>query len=329
MRRPLDRGGGWGHVGVTHGGWVDVDAAGRLSSVAAGPAAGGTPVPARQPMASCVAAAGRPAGRGGRPGRRHATAGSATSWARPRRACRPAATPGPDREVLGGQDQLQPDGVAAPVVEGEVAQAGGFGGADAILDAGALAVAQLQAGQVAVGLVGEEDLEAVPVVVGEAQLRTGVGVFPAADRARAWWPVAKVDPAGQLDHLRTTADLAIGVDRWDPGRFGLGEDRLADMLIDLHAQREPDTLVAWVPGQPGAGPGAIRAHQHRLLVADGGQLRQRRGRPARSGHRCRRPGRCLIGAGPPAAHPGQPRGPGRPAGDETRTNARRCPPRPA
>ena len=69
---------------------------------------------------------------------------------------------------MGGQDQLQPDGVAPPPVEGEVAQAGGFGGADAVLDPGALAVPQLQPGEVAVGLVGEEDLEAVPVVVAEA-----------------------------------------------------------------------------------------------------------------------------------------------------------------
>ena len=51
---------------------------------------------------------------------------------------------GPAGEVLGGQDQLQPDGVAAPPVERQVAQPGGLGGADAVLDPGALAVAQLQ-----------------------------------------------------------------------------------------------------------------------------------------------------------------------------------------
>ena len=92
---------------------------------------------------------------------------------------------GPDGEVLGGQDQLEPDGVAAPPVEGEVGQAGGLGGADAVLDPGALAVPQLQPGQVRVGLVGEEDLEAVPVVVAEAQLGAGVGVLAAADRPGA------------------------------------------------------------------------------------------------------------------------------------------------
>jgi hypothetical protein len=56
-------------------------------------------------------------------------------------------------EVLGGKDELEPDGVAAPPVEGEVGQAGGLGGADAVLDPGALAVPQLQPGKVRVGLV--------------------------------------------------------------------------------------------------------------------------------------------------------------------------------
>jgi hypothetical protein len=96
---------------------------------------------------------------------------------------------GPAGEVWGGQDQLQPDGVAAQQVEGEVAQPGGLGGADAVLDPSALAVPQLQPGDVGIGLVGEEDLEAVPVVVAEAQLGAGVGVLSSADR-----PV----PAGQV-----------------------------------------------------------------------------------------------------------------------------------
>jgi hypothetical protein len=84
----------------------------------------------------------------------------------------------------------------------------------------------------------------------------------------------QVDPAGQLAHFRARADLIVGIDRWDPALLGLGEDRLADMGLERRDHREPDTLLAQVPDQPGAGPGAIRAHQHRLLVAAGGQLRQ-------------------------------------------------------
>src|SRR6266511_3836619 len=178
---------------------------------------------------------------------------------------------GPAQEVLGAQDQLEPDGVAAQEVEREVGQAGGFGGADAVFDAGALAVAQLQPGQVRVVLVGEEDLEAVAVMVGEAQLRAGVGVLAAADRAGARRPVAKVDPAGQLAHLGALADLPVGVDRRGPGLLGLGAGRLAHMLVDRHSEREPDLVVAQVPGEPGAGAGAVASHQDRLL-ADRGKL---------------------------------------------------------
>jgi hypothetical protein len=46
----------------------------------------------------------------------------------------------PAGEVLGSKDQLQPDGVAAQQVERQVGKAGGLGGADAVLDPGALAV---------------------------------------------------------------------------------------------------------------------------------------------------------------------------------------------
>jgi hypothetical protein len=58
---------------------------------------------------------------------------------------------GPAAKVAGHQDQLQPDGVAAPPVKRQVAQAGGLGAADAVLHPGALAVAQLQGGQVGSG----------------------------------------------------------------------------------------------------------------------------------------------------------------------------------
>jgi hypothetical protein len=151
---------------------------------------------------------------------------------------------GPAAKVLGGQDQLEPDGVAAPAVERQVGQAGGLGGADAVLDPGALPVAQLQPGQVRVGLVGEEDLEAVAVVVGEAQLGAGVGVLSSADRPGARRPGVQVDPAGQLAGLGAVASLAVGLHRGRPGVLGLGEDRLADVGVDLHPQGEPDAALA-------------------------------------------------------------------------------------
>jgi hypothetical protein len=126
-------------------------------------------------------------------------------------------------------------------------------------------VPQLQPGKVRVGLVGEEHLEAVPVVVAEAQLGTGMGVLSAADRPCTRWPGVQVEPAGQLAHLGAIAGLAVGVDRWGPALLRLGPDGLAEVGVDRHPKGEPDLGVAEVPGEPGAGPGAVAADQDRLL----------------------------------------------------------------
>jgi hypothetical protein len=142
------------------------------------------------------------------------------------------------------------------------------------VDAGALTVAQLQPGQVGLGLVGEEHLEAVAVVVGEAQLGAGMGVLASADRPRARWPVAQVDPAGQLAHLGIGTDLAVSVPGCSPAGLGLDQDRLAHMLVDRHAEGEADLALVQVPGQPAAGPGAVAAHQDRLGMGGNGELGQ-------------------------------------------------------
>jgi hypothetical protein len=63
----------------------------------------------------------------------------------------------------------------------------------------------------------------VPVVVAEAQLGAGVGVLSAADHPGTFRPGVQVEPAGQLAHLGTVADLAGGVDRWGPDVLGSGE----------------------------------------------------------------------------------------------------------
>ena len=97
----------------------------------------------------------------------------------------------PGDRVLADQDQLQPCLVGGEVAEGEVAQPGVFGRSDAVFDAGAVAVAQLEGGDVCVWLVGDEDLEAVAVVVGEGELGAGVGPLAAADHA------CRLGPAGR------------------------------------------------------------------------------------------------------------------------------------
>jgi hypothetical protein len=57
--------------------------------------------------------------------------------------------------------------------------------------------------------------------------------------------------------------------------LGLGQDRLADVGVDRHPKREPHAALAQVPGQPGAGPGAVDADQDRLVGGGRWQLRQR------------------------------------------------------
>jgi hypothetical protein len=164
-------------------------------------------------MARSAAAAGSCGGRGAPLWRPRAAAASAGSWARPRQGGRPAAAPGSSTAGLGrpgpapARRRCAASGRMAgwpgrwPWRRGCGPRPGRVGGAAA------------PGWRSRVGLVGEEDLEAVPVVVGAAQLRAGVGVFPPTDPSGALRPAAQVDPAGQLDHLGASPDLAVRVDR--------------------------------------------------------------------------------------------------------------------
>jgi hypothetical protein len=77
---------------------------------------------------------------------------------------------------LGQRGDLQPDLVLGVVVEGQVAQAGVFGGADAVLDAGVAAVAQFEVSELPAWGVGEQPGDPQPVDVGEPKLGAGGGV---------------------------------------------------------------------------------------------------------------------------------------------------------
>ena len=98
--------------------------------------------------------------------------------------------------------------VERELAEWEVLQAGLLGGADAVLGVGAAAVEALELDRVA-GEVGERGLEAVPVDVGERQLRAGVRALAAHDHARALGPVIEVEHVRDLGDLRAIALLAV------------------------------------------------------------------------------------------------------------------------
>ena len=74
----------------------------------------------------------------------------------------------------------------------------------------------LEPGDARAGLVGDEDLETVPVVVGEGQLRARVWSFALADRARPRGPGGEVEIC-QLGDLGALARLALGGVRCLPG----------------------------------------------------------------------------------------------------------------
>lgn len=100
-------------------------------------------------------------------------------------------------QVLGGEHELQPDLVGSELAEGEAAQPGVLAAADAVLGASAAAMAGLELGQVGVVLVGDEDLEAEALVIGEGELSAGMGSFAAADGAGSLGPGRQVE-VGQL-----------------------------------------------------------------------------------------------------------------------------------
>ena len=86
--------------------------------------------------------------------------------------------------------------LASEAVAGQVAQPGGLGFADAVLDAGVLTVPQLQAGELPgddTGWgVGDERGDPHAVGVGEPQLRAGVRAFFAQDQPGAGRPADRL-----------------------------------------------------------------------------------------------------------------------------------------
>jgi hypothetical protein len=104
---------------------------------------------------------------------------------------------------MGEAHDLKPHLVVGEVAEREVAHAGVFVVADVVLDPAAAAVIAFQDSDRA-GLVGEDCLEAMPVVIGERQLRAGC--------ARSRLTITR-EPSGQL--LRSSWPVISAPARWD------------------------------------------------------------------------------------------------------------------
>jgi hypothetical protein len=110
----------------------------------------------------------------------------------------------PDDQVVRQEHDLQPHLVERELLERELGQAGVLVVADPVFNPGALAMAALDDRDVGVGLVGQDRLEAIPVAVGERQLRAGVGALPPHDHPQPLRPSAEAEPVDDLH------DLAVG-----------------------------------------------------------------------------------------------------------------------
>ena len=122
--------------------------------------------------------------------------------------------------------------------------------ADAVLDVRVLAVATLDLGDVLVGLVGEDRLEAVAVMVGERELRAGVRALAPDDQSDPVAPGGQIDGVGDLRDLTVVAHGAVLVQRRNPGVLEDLEDRLPDRLGQLVADREAHVALTAVVDQP-------------------------------------------------------------------------------
>lgn len=103
---------------------------------------------------------------------------------------------------------------------GQIRQAGGLRFADPVLDAGVLAVPQLEptelTGHDTVTGVGQKRRHPHAVAVGEAELSTGTGPLLAQDQPTPDRPGRQLDQPGGLGAPGAVADPATGLDRRHP-----------------------------------------------------------------------------------------------------------------
>lgn len=186
-----------------------------------------------------------------------------------------ADQPRPAEQILGDQRDLKPRLVVLEGVVGQVAHAAVLALADAVFDAGAAAMAQLQHGDVVAVLVGQQARVAVAEAVKDSELRTGVRALAAADQPAARGPARQLDMLGQLGDPRAVAQLAVRLDRRDPRDAGELENRGAHGLVELIADREADVGLAAVRAEGVRGAADVGPHEDLATEISGGQLLQR------------------------------------------------------
>src|SRR5712692_89851 len=127
-----------------------------------------------------------------------------------------AEDPRPGEQVLGRQGELEPGLVVVEAVEGEVSHPRVLAGADLVLDPGAVAVAELERGDVLIGLVGDEAGVAVAVGVEDLELGPGVRALAADDQPRSGGPTLEADAVAQLPNPGALPLFALALNRLLP-----------------------------------------------------------------------------------------------------------------
>ncbi len=155
---------------------------------------------------------------------------------------------GPGEQILRAEDELEPGRVWLEAAEGEVLKAGVLAAADPVLDDGVLAVELFEPLDPPSLLVGDEDLEAVAVVVAEGELGAGVRPLAAADRPGAVRPARQVER--ELGDRRPLARLARLRERRPPPLLRQREDRLGSVRSKPTEKQRPSAATwsrnAWV-----------------------------------------------------------------------------------
>jgi len=102
-------------------------------------------------------------------------------------------------------------------------------------------------------------------VLERVELGAGMWPFAAHDDAHALGPAGQVQQPGQFGHIGAVAHAAVGLDRRRPGPLEQGGDRDPDRLGDRPPNRVALTLLGQIPQQGVGEPGAVAAHEDRLI----------------------------------------------------------------
>lgn len=160
----------------------------------------------------------------------------------------------PAEQVVRSEAEVHSDLVVDDVIEGPVGESAGFGVADDVLGACALALLQLECGDVVAGLGGDERGVTEPFDrVEQRQLRARMGTLTPDDQPGPIGPGRQVDELGEFDDFGAVTTSAAGVDGVDGGVPAAGRDHhdaVADAVVDVEPERVVEVACSAFLSEP-------------------------------------------------------------------------------